>query len=56
MSHSTPRRSGGKAIRRRKASKAPPLSTHKGTGHWCKKVRGRVHYFGKVADGRIVSQ
>ncbi|MBM4128198.1 MAG: integrase [Nitrospira sp.] len=27
-----------------------PLSIHKGTGYWCKKVRGKVHYFGKVAD------
>jgi integrase len=27
-----------------------PLSIHKGTGYWCKKVRGRVYYFGKVAD------
>jgi integrase len=26
------------------------LSRHKGTGYWCKKVRGRVHYYGKVAD------
>lgn len=27
-----------------------PLSVHKGSGYWCKKVRGRVHYFGKVSD------
>lgn len=27
-----------------------PLSIHKGTGYWCKKVRGKVYYFGKVAD------
>ena len=27
-----------------------PLSVHKGTGYWCKKVRGRVYYFGRVAD------
>lgn len=27
-----------------------PLSIHKGTGYWCKKVRGKVHYFGKVSD------
>jgi hypothetical protein len=27
-----------------------PLSIHKGTGCWCKKVKGRVHYFGKVSD------
>ena len=27
-----------------------PLSIHKGSGYWCKKVRGRVFYFGKVSD------
>jgi len=27
-----------------------PLSIHKGTGYWSKKVRGRVYYFGKVSD------
>lgn len=26
------------------------LSIHKGTGYWCRKVRGRVYYFGRVAD------
>jgi integrase len=26
------------------------LSVHKGTGYWCKKINGRVYYFGKVAD------
>ncbi len=26
-----------------------PLFPH-GTGYWCKKVKGRFHYFGKVAD------
>ena len=26
-----------------------PLGIHKGTGYWCKKVRGRAHYFGKAA-------
>jgi hypothetical protein len=35
-----------------KAIKKPradfPLGIHKGTRTWCKKVRGRVHYFGKV--------
>lgn len=27
-----------------------PLSIHKGTGRWFKKVRGQFHYFGKVTD------
>jgi integrase len=27
-----------------------PLSVHKGTGYWTKKVRGRPYYFGRVAD------
>lgn len=27
-----------------------PLRIHKGTGYWCKKIRGHVYYFGKVAD------
>ncbi|MEX1229373.1 MAG: tyrosine-type recombinase/integrase, partial [Planctomycetaceae bacterium] len=27
-----------------------PLSIHKGTGYWSKKIRGRVFYFGKIAD------
>ena len=27
-----------------------PLSIHQGTGYWCKKMKGRVLYFGKVAD------
>jgi integrase len=36
--------------RRPKPPKNFPLRVHKGTGYWCKKVRGRVFYFGKVAD------
>lgn len=27
-----------------------PLHVHKGTGYWCKKVHGKVWYFGKVVD------
>lgn len=27
-----------------------PLSIHQGSGYWCRKVHGRVYYFGKVAD------
>jgi integrase len=46
---STPRRSGSKP-----SPKLPrpdfPLRIHKGTGYWCKKVRGRLYYFGRVAD------
>src|SRR5688572_3993705 len=46
--HSKQSTAGGKAGR--KPSKDFPLSIHKGTGYWCKKVRGVVYYFGKVAD------
>jgi integrase len=27
-----------------------PLNIHKGSGYWCKKIKGRVYYFGRVAD------
>jgi hypothetical protein len=27
-----------------------PLGIHKGSGHWCKKVWGKVHSFGRAAD------
>ena len=27
-----------------------PLWEHKGSGRWCRKIRGRFHYFGLVAD------
>jgi len=48
MSPNSNRRSvGGKAARPRPDF---PLRIHKGTGYWCKKIRGRVYYFGKVAD------
>jgi hypothetical protein len=40
-----PRKAGPKLPR-----KDFPLRIHKGTGYWCKKIGGRVHYFGKVAD------
>jgi integrase len=33
----------------RKAQVTFPLWVHKGTGSWCKKVRGQFHYFGSVA-------
>jgi len=38
--------------KRRKAAKAPrdfPVWQHP-SGCWCKRVKGRFHYFGKVAD------
>ena len=38
------------ASKPKKPRKDFPLSIHKGTGYWCKKVRGQVHYFGKVED------
>ena len=47
------RPSGRKAGRPAKPKKPRPdfpLSIHRGTGYWCRKVRGRVYYFGKVAD------
>ncbi len=34
----------------KKPRKDFPLNIHKGSGYWCKKVRGRVYYFGKIAD------
>jgi integrase len=53
MQDSTRRKSRGKASPASKPKKPRadfPLSIHKGAQRWCKKVRGRVHYFGKVAD------
>jgi len=49
MADSTLRRTRGKATPE-KPSKDFPLSVHKGSGYWCKKIKGRVRYFGKVAD------
>jgi len=46
---SNARPSGGKA-RPKLPRKDFPLRIHKGTGYWCKKVHGVVHYFGKIAD------
>ena len=34
----------------KKPSRDFPLGIHQGTGYWQKKVRGRVFYFGSVAD------
>jgi integrase len=45
------RPSAGKLpARYRKPSKKFPLRIHRGTGYWCKKIDGKVHYFGRVAD------
>ena len=47
---STRRDSRGKARPKPKLPRPDfPLRIHKGTGYWCKKVRGKVHYFGRVA-------
>ncbi|MSR59252.1 MAG: hypothetical protein EXS05_16685 [Planctomycetaceae bacterium] len=27
-----------------------PLTVHRGSGQWCKKIRGTMHYFGKLND------
>ena len=43
---STRKRPAGKPA---KPDPAFPLWPHP-SGRWCKKVRGRAHYFGKVAD------
>ena len=40
----------GRKPRPKKPKPDFPLRIHKGTGYWCKKVHGRVFYFGKVAD------
>ena len=40
-----------KSTRSRPARKADfPLGQHKARGYWIKKVRGKIHYFGKIAD------
>jgi integrase len=39
-----------KSTKPRYGDKDFPLWKHKGTGRWCKKVRGRFVYFGDVAD------
>jgi integrase len=50
MGDSSNSRRLGKSTIYRKPSKDFPLSIHKGTGYWCKKVRGRVRYFGSIAS------
>lgn len=46
----SPRKSASPAPRPSRRKKKFPLSIHKGTQYWCKKIRGHVYYFGKVAD------
>jgi integrase len=48
VTNSNRRRAGGKPPQKPRPDF--PLNIHKGTGYWCKKIRGRVHYFGSVAD------
>ena len=45
LSDSNRRRSRGKP---KKPREDFPLGIHRGTGYWCRKVRGRVYCFGKV--------
>ena len=35
--------------RSRKPAQGFPLTKHP-RGYWCKKCRGKLHYFGKIAD------
>jgi integrase len=34
-------------------AKTHPFTLHKASGHYCKKVRGRIHYFGKELDAAL---
>ncbi len=49
MTDSTSRRTRGKA-KLKKPRADFPLSIHRGTGYWTKKVHGKSYYFGKVVD------
>ena len=50
MTHPTKSRRSGKVVHPKRCKKDFPLWVHKASGQWCKKVAGRFHYFGKVAD------
>jgi len=39
-----------KSIKSAKPYEGFPLTPHRGTQRWCKKIRGRIHYFGKLDD------
>jgi integrase len=48
-SHSTPPAASGKPEKPPKPYPEFPLTAHL-AGYWCKKIRGRIHYFGPWAD------
>lgn len=50
MAHSSNRRLRGKVGKFQKPRPDFPLTPHNGSDYWCKKVRGRLVYFGKLAD------
>jgi hypothetical protein len=39
----------GKPAKPSKPYPEPPLTAHP-AGYWCKKIRGKLHYFGKWED------
>src|SRR5262245_29451809 len=47
--HSTPPASSGKPEKPPKPYPEFPLTAHP-AGYWCKKIRGRIHYFGPWVD------
>lgn len=47
---SRPASAGKRLPEPKKPSPDFPLGIHKGTRYWCKKVRGKAHYFGKWDD------
>jgi integrase len=50
MTDSSVRPTSGKSTDSQKPRPDFPLSIHKGTRYWCKKIKGHVYYFGNVAD------
>src|SRR5260370_1434388 len=47
--HSTPSTVSGKPAKPNKPYPEFPLTAHP-AGYWCKKIRGKIHYFGPWAD------